>query len=300
MNMKRFTFITIIIALAAATAYANDNPDKKDRQFTPETGDFGITISANPITSFIGNLFNNSTSNSLTDLGGEPYNPGLTTLQPAVSFAGKYFLKDNLAVRVNFGWILHHDKNNVYAPDDAALLEDPLSNANVIDSRITNNSGGSFMAGIEYRVGKGRIQGVFGGGLLYAFSTYRVKYSYGNAITDINREPSTGLDNVTAPSAPGFSYQRYLRQFTDAPTHYFGLVGFAGIEWFVAPKVSLGAEVNLVAAVNWTKGLYYTAEGYNALSEKVEEWTELQTPTSSGFDFGTENIGANLSVNFYF
>lgn len=113
-------------------------------------------------------------------------------------------------------------------------------------------------------------------------------------------EPSTGIDNSTAPATPGFSYQRYLSTFNTAPTHYFGLMGYVGIEWFFAPRISIGAEVNLTAAFNWTKGTYYTAEGFNTLSGEVEEWTELLTPTSSGFDFGTKNIGANLSFNFYF
>lgn len=277
---------------------AQDNNQQK--QYTPEAGDFGITISANPFVNFLGNLFNGTVDNTFGNIGGDPYNPGLNTLQPAVSFAGKYFLSDNFAIRMNVGWIYNHDKNNYYATDDAAIMQDPLSNAKVIDSHISNTSGGSLMFGVEYRVGKGRVQGVFGGGLLYAFSRYKEKYSYGNAITEINRHPSTGIDNSTAPTIPGFEYQRYLRKFTEAPTRYFGLVGYAGIEWFVAPKISLGAEVNLSAAFNWTKGMYYISEGYNTQTANVEEWTELITPTSSGFDFGTQNIGANLSINFYF
>ncbi len=296
--MKRLTTLSALVLLTAFSLSAQD--DKQQKQYTPEAGDFGITISANPLVNFLGNLFNGTVDNTFGNVGGEPYNPGLNTLQPAVSFAGKYFISDNFALRMNVGWVYTHDKNNYYTTDDAAVLEDPMSNARVIDSRIYNNSGASLMFGAEYRVGKGRVQGVFGGGLLYAFSRYMEKYSYGNAITEDNRRPSTALDNSTAPAIPDSEYQRYLRMFTNAPTHYFGLVGFAGIEWFVAPKISLGAEVNLSAAFNWTKGLYYTSEGYNTQTGNVEESTELLTPTSSGFDFGTQNIGANLSINFYF
>lgn len=296
--MKRLTTLSALVLLTAFSLSAKD--DNQQKQYTPEAGDFGITISANPLVNFLGNLFNGTVDNTFGNVGGEPYNPGLNTLQPAVSFAGKYFISDNFALRMNVGWVYTHDKNNYYTTDDAAVLEDPMSNAKVIDSRIYNNSGASLMFGAEYRVGKGRVQGVFGGGLLYAFSRYMEKYSYGNAITEDNRRPNTALDNSTAPAIPDSEYQRYLRMFTNAPTHYFGLVGFAGIEWFVAPKISLGAEVNLSAAFNWTKGLYYTSEGYNTQTGNVEESTELLTPNSSGFDFGTQNIGANLSINFYF
>lgn len=295
--MKRITALSLIVLLTAMTVSAQD---KQQVRYTPEAGDMGITISANPFVNYFGNLFNGTTGNTLGNVGGEPYNPGLSTLQPAVSLAGKYFITDNLAVRMNLGWMYSHDKNNFYAADDAALLEDPMSDKQVIDSHITNTSGGSFMLGAEYRVGKGKVQGVFGGGLLYAFNRYKENFAYGNAITEENQHPSTSIENSTAPSGDGFIYQRYLSKFNEAPTHYFGLVGFVGVEWFVAPKISLGAEVNLSAAFNWTKGLYYTSEGFNAESGIVEEYTELITPTSSGFDFGTQNIGANLSINFYF
>jgi len=103
-------------------------------------------------------MFNGSVSNNIGDIGGEPYNPGLNTLQPTVSFAGRYFISDNFALRMNIGWMYSHDKNNFYAPDDAARAEDPLSNADVIDSHTQNTGGGSFMIGAEYRVGEGRAQ----------------------------------------------------------------------------------------------------------------------------------------------
>ena len=167
-------------------------------------------------------------------------------------------------------------------------------------STILNNTGGSFSVAGEYRVGSRRVQGVFGGGLLYAFSSQSYKYSYGNAITELNQSPSTGIAGCDVlPPKDGFTYQRYLSQFQDNPTHYFGLVAFAGVEWFFAPWVSLGAEVNIAAAWHWNKATYYKAEGFNNLNGQTETWTELISPRSSGFDFGTGNIGGNLTLTFY-
>lgn len=286
--------------MSAAVLSAQSRNDRQYIQYTPEAGEFGLTVSANPITGFLGNLFNGSQSNNIGEVGGQPYNPGINNLLPTVSIAGRYFLTDELAIRLNVGWMYSHDRNNYYATDDAALAADPFSRDKVIDSHVTNNSGGSFMLGAEYRLGRGRVQGIFGGGLLYAFNYYKENFSYGNAVTEINQSPSTGIPSTQTPSIPGFSSPRYLSTFNNNPTHYAGLVGFVGVEWFFAPKVSLGAEVNIAAAYNWTNGTYYTAEGYNTLSGQVEEWTELLSPSSSGFDFGTKNIGANLSINFYF
>ena len=36
------------------------------------------------------------------------------------------------------------------------------------------------------------------------------------------------------------------------------------------------------------------------MTAQVEEWTELLSPSSGAIDFGTENIGADLSINVYF
>ena len=299
-EMKRILTISAIVLLSASVLTAQSRNDRKYTQYTPEAGEFGLTISANPITGFLGNLFNGTQGNNIGEVGGQPYNPGLDNPLPTVSIAGRYFLTNELAIRLNVGWMYSNDKNNYYAQDDAALAADPFSRDKVIDSHTTNNSGGSFMVGAEYRLGRGRVQGIFGGGLMYAFNYYREKFSYGNAITEINQFPSTGITGQNNPDIPGFNTPRYLSKFNGTPTHYAGIVGFVGVEWFFAPKVSLGAEVNIAAAYNWTNGTYYTAEGYNTISGQVEEWTELLTPSSSGFDFGTKNIGANLSVNFYF
>ena len=107
-------------------------------------------------------------------------------------------------------------------------------------------------------------------------------------------------DYNVQPLPEGFSSMRYLKKFGDTPSNYAGLLLSAGIEWFVAPKISIGGEVNIAAVWNWTKATYYTGEGFNTLSGTVEEWTEVLSPSSHGFTFGTGNIGSNLSVTFYF
>ena len=305
--MKKSILLTgILLAClcsAAVTVSAKDGKEKKDvSEYLPEAGDFAISVSANPFINFIGNIFNNTADQTIGTFGGDPYNAGGIN-QPTVSIAGKYMLTDELGLRVNLGWIHDANTQNDYVPDDAELKNNPLSGKKLTDSFITRRSGGSFSAAIEYRVGKRRVQGVFSAGLMYAFSYDRTKYTYGNAITEINQNPSvafphSGMDPASVPD--GFSSMRYLSKFNDSPSNYAGLILSAGIEWFVAPKVSIGGEVNISALYNWTKATYYTGEGFNTLSNAVETWTELESPSSHGFSFGTGNIGSNLSVTFYF
>ena len=306
---KTILFTGILIAClcsAAATVSAKDGKEKKDvSEYLPEAGDFAVSVSANPFINFVGNIFNNTVNQTIGTFGGDPYNVGGIN-QPRVSIAGKYMLTDELGLRVNLGWIHDANTQNAYVPDDAELTNDPLSGKKLTDSYITRESGGSFSAAIEYRVGKRRVQGVFSAGLLYAFSYKSDKYSFGNAITEINQNPTISRElaidsNPEVANTPdGFSSMRYLKKFNDTPSNYAGLILSAGIEWFVAPKISIGGEVNISAVWNWTKATYYTAEGFNTLSGAVEEWTELLIPSSHGFSFGTGNIGSNLSVTFYF
>ena len=306
---KTILFTGILIAClcsAAVTVSAKDGKEKKDvSEYLPEAGDFAVSVSANPFINFVGNMFNNSTTNGMNSFGGDPYY-NYSTTTPAISISGKYMFTDELGLRVNLGWIHNSNTNNYYVQDDAEMTVNPLSEKKLIDTWKEATSGGSFSAAMEYRIGKRRVQGVFSAGLLYAFSYKSDKYSFGNAITEINQNPSISRE-LAADSNPevtntpdGFSSMRYLKKFNDTPSNYAGLILSAGIEWFVAPKISIGGEVNISAVWNWTKATYYTAEGFNTLSGAVEEWTELLIPSSHGFSFGTGNIGSNLSVTFYF
>lgn len=276
--MKHILTILTAIALCSLpfTAQAQSEED-----YLPKAGDLGLSVSANPISQII--------STSYT--------------QPLVSIAGKYMVSDKSALFLNVGWIYNYNHNNYYANDDAALYLDPFSRAKVIDTREDQITGLNVSFGGERRIGKGKVQGVFGGGIMYAFSYYDIRYSYGNAITSINQQPSISDDlysDISNPDVPGVSYQRYLSEFNITPTHYIGLTGYAGVEWFVAPKVSVGAKLYLTAAYRFLSGDYYTAEGYNYLTGQVEEWTELLRPSSHGFRFNRDNVGMDISFNFYF
>lgn len=278
----------------------------KPEDYLPQAGDFAFSISANPFVNFVGNMFNGSTANRFNNkkIGGGAYTLNDDYLQPLVSMAGKYMITDHFGVRLNVGWMYSYNNESFYTRDDAAHYLNPLSHAKVTDRHIYSNGGGSFNAAAEYRIGNRRIQGVVGGGLIYAFSIQRERFSYGNGITELNPTPTVNENMMSAgcmaPDMEGFAQQRYLSFYQGDPTHYFGLMGFVGFEWFLCPWFSLGAEVNLSALYRWRQELYYEAEGFNTITGQKETWTELLSPRSHGVIFGTGNIGANLTLTFYF
>lgn len=274
--MKHILTILTAFALCALPFSAQA---QSEEDYLPKAGDFGFSVSANPISQIV----------------------GTSATQPLVSIAGKYMLSNKTAMYLNVGWVYNYHSDKRYIQDDAAITLNPFSEAKVIDNLENQITGLNISLGAEYRVGKGKVQGVFGGGVMYAFSYYDRRYSYGNAITSINQNPSSAYSSFTSvEAAPGFTSLRILRNFNGDPTHYVGLTGFAGVEWFVAPQLSVGARLNLTAAYYFTNGSYYTAEGYNYLKGQVEEWTELEYPSSCGVIFNSSNVGLDISFNVYF
>lgn len=299
--MKKIISIVLFAALAlpimaeeVETLGQTDKPVRNYSEWLPAAGDWSIGFSLDPIATFVGNAFNNSTRNVLGDMAGE------SLLNNMASIMGSYMLTDQLAVRANIGLSIARNNQNEYVIDDAAVFLDPLSRQKVIDSKKYSKTGGSIALGVDYRVGKRRVQGVFGGGIMYAFSENFTTYSYGNGITEMNQVPTISNNSEYEQVSSYIPNARKLKEYNEGGNHHIGVYGQVGVEWFVAPKISLGASVNLIIAYSMSPMHYTTYEGWNTLSMECEKYTELKSPMNSGFKFGTENIGANLYAAFYF
>lgn len=296
--MKKLIVIILSACLFPAMLWAEE---KQQKQYLPEEGDWALGIDVVPILKYIGNAFNGTDgSNGLDHVGGTPFTSGHfgnQGLMPTVSIMGKYMLTDEWAVRANVGLMISSANDKAYSPDDKALLTNPFSEAKVVDGARYDRNGMSMLLGAEYRKGARRIQGVFGAGLLFAFQNSKETYSWGNALTEINQSP-TSHAFANMPTLP--TGYRALKQNGAGSDFYLGLTGSAGIEWFVAPKIALGAEVNLSLYYIFGTQTYVESEGYNATLGKVETRTDLYAPGSNGIYFGTESLGGSLYMTFYF
>lgn len=296
--MKKIIAIILSACLFPAMLWAED---KEQKQYLPEEGDWALGIDVVPILKYIGNAFNGTDgSNGLDHVGGTPFTSGKfgnQGLMPTVSVMGKYMLTDEWALRANVGLMISSANDKAYSTDDKALAENPFSEAKVVDGARYARNGMSMLLGAEYRKGSRRIQGVFGAGLLFAFQNSKETYSWGNALTEINQSPTSH----TFPNMPTLpSGYRALTQNEAGSDFYLGVTGSAGIEWFVAPKIALGAEVNLSLYYIFGTQTYVESEGYNATLGKVETRTDLYAPGSNGIYFGTESLGGSLYMTFYF
>ena len=308
--------IKILLASAcmmlASTTYVDAK--KPEKNYLPEAGDVTIGVNAVPFLNYLGNVFGKSDKNKINPekIGGVPAVPGLDN--PTMSIFGKYFLTDQTALRLNVGIGINSLTQSQYVTDDAAAVNDPLSQDVVEDTYKYRNSGMSVAVGYEWRRGSKRLQGYWGGQAILAYSNSKHFFGYGNAITEVNQTPSAATGNWDLPSMVPDEIQsvptllpiadvggnsRLLMQ-SDGRSWTYGLGGFVGVEYYIAPKISIGCEMSL--NLLWTTGgkKYQKSERFNPDFNKVEENIRWTGKSDSGFRFGTENIGTSLFVAFSF
>ena len=292
--MKKFISVIAFSLMALVSINAKSNDSTK--VYLPQKGDFAIGVNLNPILNYVGNIFNGTTNNKLDNFGGESvvngfdeYQKGIT---PDISFMGKYMITNTFGLRANIGFMVENKQTNAYVQNDKAVALNPFDESKLIDSKNYVRSGMNLMFGTEFRKGNKRIQGVFGAGILFGWVTDKITYDYANIMTDINQTPSIGFG----------SYNNNYRTLAvkNANSCFIGATGSAGIEWFIAPKVALGAEVNLDLYYIAGGQQYQETEGYNKSTQKVETLCNLVSPGNNTFRFGTETLGGSLYMAFYF
>lgn len=300
--MNKIIAVLLIGLFPFVSASAQENTERNEgekttKQYLPEQGDWSVGVDLVPLIKYIG-----TGNDDLKVGGGSPFTKGTgfddKILMPDASFMGKYMLTDQWALRGNIGFKFGSETRKFYVNDDEAAVLNPLGNEKVEDKIRNNKSGVSIMLGAEYRKGERRVQGVFGAGLLFAFMNSKVKYDYGNAMTSVNQTPTTSVRSGSESLIP--SGYRVLTKYNKGSDFYVGVTGSVGVEWFVAPKISLGAAVNLSIYYLFGRQTYVESEGYNAVLGRVEKRTDLVSPGDTGFYVATESLGGALTFNFYF
>lgn len=295
--MKKIISTLALILIPLIGFCAEDKTESK--VYVPEKGDLAIGISLNPILKYAGNFFGGSNDNTLNTIGGEPVSNAFNdadynNIAPSVSIMGKYMLNNKWGLRTNIGLMLRNDIANSYVQKDKDAMLDPFSESKLIDTQTKSRNGLSMMFGAEYHKGQKRVQGIFGVGALFGFISDKTTYKYANTLTTINQQPSVGFNDVYTD----LGYRILSQKSTNSI--FFGVTGSTGVECFVAPKVAIGAEVNLSLYYIAGGQQYVESEGYNPSTEKIETRTDLVSPGNDKFRFGTENIGCSLYMSFYF
>ena len=251
----------------------------------PETGDYALGIDVAPFFKYIGNMFNGNLGNnapSFNGFGSQIY--------------GKYFLSEKTAIRARLSFDFGGNQLSKTVSQDPV---DPLNpHKTTVDHMSTDTSGMRLSVGYEFRRGYRRLQGFYGAEFALGFGSKTKTYKYGNAMTEANQTP-TFWDFEAANPAETKAPSRYLQK-RDGMLLNAGLNGFVGVEYFIAPKIAIGGELQLglygqIATLGTTK-----YEMYNTNSGTVQQYSHRESQSArNNFHFKTEASGS-LFVIFHF
>jgi hypothetical protein len=261
----KHVLMTIVLGISITAVSAQDGiRNKKGTLLTPEAGEYSIGLDAVPFLSYAGSLFNDGSTPPTAEFSAD--NP--------LTLTGRYMKTADLAyrgkVRLGFGT----SKSEVLVP----RIGSTNLNEKVADETKVTSTAITLGAGLQKWRGKSRVRGFYGAEAMIGLTTLDSNFTYGNPL---------GAENQVVRK----------KSNKQGSTFSFQLRGFAGLEYFFAPKVSLSAEFG------WGPTLQSTGRG--ELQEErwngsAAESTVSNTGKSSQFLFDNDNAAGAINLNVYF
>jgi len=297
-------FTSYIVLYTSYITNAQDLTSRKGEPILPEEKDLAISFDAVPFFNYAGNLFSGSTSANTS--------PAAAWVEPnTMTITGKIFKTPKTALRGTVRLGLLSAKVSAMVPDAAIttppVFPEPKPTREDVHKITLSNIG--IGIGKEWRRGKTRLQGVYGGEAIIWRSTEKHTYEYGNALSE-TIVVDTAANGTTYNFGSNITIDPYgnlARIKSEKMNSIFGLGirGFIGGEYFLFPKISVGAEYG------WGIGIDVRGEGYQVVesvggspAQKGEQ--KIKTGKGSGIGIdndingGTGSGTAQLKVTFHF
>lgn len=306
--MKRIANLIICLLIPFLTLSAQPI---KSVSHASKKGDVAISVTFNPAS--LG--YKLSCQPAPGDFAGEyiqgmgsdyPKQMFILSQDPLAAIKVKRYMTESTAFRASLGFNGSVVNYREYVQDDLSVALNPDSQNKVVDMATSRLNSVSLALGAEWKVGERAIKFVYGVDLLYAIAGGDIVFNYGNMMTDINHIPSTmpmtssggKLDDFK--SKAGIAYARPLKRYNSGYIHGIGLLVDAGLEFFLADRISLSAAMTFTPVMAmFQPQTYATYEGFSSYTGKVETFTDTVSPGSSAFLYGTENIGCRISLTYY-
>lgn len=276
--MKRL-LILLTFVVVYSISFGQENETNKSLQtkkgfiILPQQGDIAIGFNAVPVIDFFLNAVN-----IMNNTGQTAQHPGFVKGCSNIVVV-KYYLNDDLALRLKFGLNTTQERRTIYFYDPSDVFNNPGESDKWDEikdvSKIAQNSF-FFALGSEMRKGHNRLQGFAGGEFILGFGSEKTVNTWG---VEMNQEAITnGYTNGNgSPISPRILYQKSGLSMTT------GLRGFLGVEYYVLPKISIGAEFGL------GMGLITTPRG----ETEVEYWDSVDNRSETDIQ-----KGPNSSIKF--
>lgn len=278
---------------------AHSFKSKNEHEVLPQAKDWALGVSATGFLSYFGNMMNGNANNSgpVFNSANEPSVFAIGNIS-GMALSGKYMKTATLAYRarfqVNAGMTTY--RNNVL---QSLATPDPLNPKYVEDALNINAHTVLLSLGFEKRRGTSRVQGFYGAEALVGFAGNKRTYTYGNALSYDFPAVTTTTDFVTGTSS--YASSRTIETYS-GNTILAGLRGFTGIEYFFAPRISLGGEIGYCLGFSTNSKGYIVTEQWVPGMDKTATVTNDTYPSSGlrSFGIGLDNVNAGINLHFYF
>jgi hypothetical protein len=305
-NMKKILASVFAFAFALGLSQAQDTDQpavlksKRGYNILPEAGEWGLGVSANPFFRYLGNVLNGNTFNT------EPAFTYTTNPSNNIALFGKYVVDANTQYRVRFNINIGTNIDKGVVRQDE-LTPDLLYPNFTEDWRKTNFNTIVLAAGYEKRRGTTKLQGVYGGELVVGYSSTKQTYQYGNSINlDFNRPQTASFgDNIITGTPLGsnnFLADVRKTEQQNAPSFLVGARGFIGVEYFFAPKMSVGGEFGYMLAFRNTGRVNFITEQWDGNTDTVvtTKIDQLGNNGLTSIGLGLDNLSGSINLLFYF
>ncbi len=272
---------------------------KRGHHILPQAGDFALGIDAGPILTFAGELVQINSGGPFVDPSSFDY------AGPGQAIYGKYFVREDFAYRfrVRIGYNSNTMRNRVTDDSyDGDVADYIPAEDDVVDKRVQSFTNIRLSGGAEWRRGYGRLQGFYGGEGLFIIQNGTVfnpneRYVYGNEHNEDNPAATTTTDFGTGASS--LEAQRII-SVNQGLGFGLGLRAFVGVEYFFAPKMSIGGEFGWGPTFMGQTNTVETTEAWDAVENELVE-AETVEANPRNFNLDTDNnFGGMLFLLFHF
>ncbi|MCO4814264.1 MAG: hypothetical protein KC454_06100 [Flavobacteriales bacterium] len=311
--------------------------NKKGKILNPEAGDWSIGVDATPFIDFAADLFHIGAAGSKP----APTFLGMNDTIPTYSISGKYFKRNDLAYRGTIRFNFNNEDTTAgltyisdFTTPDPSNWPNTVEDTEEKDKMKKRDWSVGLAGGLEWRKGSKRLQGYYGGEVVIALAGSSTKYKYGYDLSAMDADPLT--DDALSAYTTDFGsnvtlmagdHDERVLSVKDGMTIAAGVRGFVGVEFFFAPKMSIGGEFGWGLGIahqgrgkTKTQGIDFRADDGTVLDGEVVSDVELKSGgRTTEFFVGSdrENSGTpdiedmnlwmnsfspsgNLSLNFYF
>lgn len=292
--MKKSMLLIAAFAFSASAAFAQDLTSKKGEAYLPAAGDWSIGIDATPVLNYVGGF--------LSSAGGVA--PTWNYLNGDQAIIGKMYKSESKAYRAILRIGMSSVNQNAMVAD--ATVTTPPTYPNLPAMVEDQMKGGSryigLGAGIEKRRGKTRLQGFYGADAMIMMSGSKSTYTYGNALSSTVGVGSSH-DFGSNIGTDTYGNAARMTEMKSGNTIGIGVRGFVGCEYFILPKISIGAEFGWGFGFGIFGASSATMESVGTTGTIGVQTIEGSKASGLMLDTDTNGSGssnASLRMNFHF